>query len=113
MASTENLERLEGLVKTLTPLAGKQRGELIEAAQWNQLVGAVLEVARASLAQAVEDTVSDHKHTDMVALEWLTPKLRDLVTSGMLSDPASESGSKAPPVEVEARLGENGVASSP
>ena len=91
MATTENLERLEGLVKTLAPLASKQRGELIEAGQWNALVDGVLEVARASLAGAVDDSVPQHKHTDMVALEWLTPKLRDLVSGGTLSDPASQS----------------------
>lgn len=91
MATTENLERLEGLVKTLTPLATKQRGELIEAGQWNALVDGVLEVARASLAGAVDESVPQHKHTDMVALEWLTPKLRDLVSGGALSDPASQS----------------------
>lgn len=91
MPTIENLERLEGLVKTLTPLAKKQRGELIEAAQWNQLVDGVLEVARASLAQAVEETVPQHTHTDMVGLEWLTPKLRSLVSEGSLSDPASQS----------------------
>lgn len=91
MATTENLERLEGLVKTLAPLANKQRGELIEAGQWNALVDGVLEVARASLAGAVDETVPQHKHTDMVALDWLTPKLRDLVSGGALSDPASQS----------------------
>jgi hypothetical protein len=91
MTVVENLERLEGLVKTLAPLANKQRGELIEAGQWNQLVGSVLEVARASLAQAAADVVPQHKHTDMVALEWLTPKLRSLVTEGGLSDPAGET----------------------
>lgn len=90
MATTENLERLEGLIKTLAPLATKQRGELIEAGQWNALVGGVLEVAKASLAGAVEETVLQHKHTDMVGLEWLTPKLRNLVSSGSLSDPASQ-----------------------
>lgn len=91
MPTIENLERLEGLVKTLTPLSNKQRGELIEATQWNQLVGGVLEVARASLAEAVDESVPQHKHTDMVALEWLTPKLRALVSGGGLSDPANES----------------------
>lgn len=91
MATTENLERLEGLVKTLAPLADKQRGELIEAGQWNALVDGVLEVARASLAGAVEETVPQHKHTDMVGLEWLTPKLRDLISGGALTDPASQS----------------------
>jgi len=91
MPTIENLERLEGLVKTLTPLAKKQRGELIEAAQWNQLVDSVLEVAQAGLAEAAEETVPQHKHTDMVGLGWLTPKLRELVTGGVLSDPASES----------------------
>lgn len=91
MATTENLERLEGLVRTLTPLADKQRGELIEAADWNQLVDSVLEVARASLAQTVDETVPQHEHTDMVGVEWLTPKLRGLVSGGGLSDPASAS----------------------
>lgn len=91
MATTENLERLEGLVKTLSPLANKRSGELIEAAQWNQLVGGVLEVARAGLAQPVDETVPEHKHTDGVSLEWLTPKLRALVTEGGLSDPTSQA----------------------
>lgn len=91
MPTIENLERLEGLVKTLTPLASKQRGELIEASQWNQLVDGVLEVARASLAGPVDDSVPQHTHTDVVGLAWLTPKLRSLVSEGGLSDPASQS----------------------
>lgn len=91
MPTTEDLERLEGLVKTLSPLANKHRGELIEATQWNQLVDGVLEVARACLAQPPTESVPQHKHTDMVGLEWLTPKLRELVTGGTLSDPARET----------------------
>ncbi len=90
MPTIENLERLEGLVKTLTPLANKQRGELIEAGQWNQLVDGVLEVARASLAQPVDESVPQHNHTDMVGLEWLTPKLRELIEGGPLADPSKE-----------------------
>jgi hypothetical protein len=88
MPSVAELERLEALVSRLRQISGKQRGELIEAEAWNQLVSAVIDIGRAT----IEDTsseVASHKHNDQVSLEWLDPKLRGIVLEGGLGDPGS------------------------
>ena len=54
------------------------------------LAGALIEVARAVLAQPVAATVPAHSHADQVAVGWLDDNLRSLVARGPLSDPAVE-----------------------
>ena len=41
MPTTAELERIEALVARMLPLSTKRRGELIEAEEWNLLVGAL------------------------------------------------------------------------
>lgn len=86
MATVAELERLKELLDRLGPLSMKQRGELIEADDWNLVVGSLIELSRA----AVEDpdtSVPPHEHTDQVGIGWLDPRVRDLVTGGGLADP--------------------------
>ncbi|WP_134681114.1 hypothetical protein [Paracoccus ravus] len=88
MATIAELERLEALVANLKGLAGKQRGELIEAETWNRLVSAVIDIGRATIEDR-SDEVPRHSHSDQVALDWLDPKLKALVLEGGLGNPAS------------------------
>lgn len=82
MPTTAELERIEALVTRLLPLSSKRRGELIEAAEWNVLVGALLEIGRATLDLGAAGAVPDHAHPDQVAIGWLDPRLRELVSGG-------------------------------
>ncbi|WOD39726.1 hypothetical protein [Nodosilinea sp. E11] len=100
MPTVAELERLQALISRLTPLAQRQRGELIQAQDWNALVGVVIEVARAVLAEAAPDAVPPHEHPDQVKLAWLDPRLRTLLEKGPLSDP----GSTAKLSELERRI---------
>ena len=84
-------DRLGALVTQLIPLADAGTGELIKAQDWNLLAGALIEVARAVLAQPVAAAVPPHSHADQVAVGWLDDNLRGLVARGPLSDPAVES----------------------
>lgn len=89
MPTVEELERLGALLARLAPLGDKQRGELIEAADWNALTGAVIEVARVVLAEDRGDAVAAHTHPDQVGVGWLDSSLRTLVQRGPLADPAA------------------------
>lgn len=89
MPTVAELERLQALIDRLTPVGSKQRGELIEAADWNTLTGVLTEVARVVLAEEREAAVGVHDHPDQVAVGWLEPKLRLLVERGPLADPAA------------------------
>ena len=91
MTTVADLARLENLVNRLTPLTGKVRGELIEAGDWNQLTGALLDLAKISLGEGSSDAVPVHEHQDQVDVGWLTPKLRSLITEGGLRDPAAQA----------------------
>ena len=91
MPTVSELERLQALVGRLAPLAAKQRGELIEAGDWNDLVGALIEVARAVLAEDRTEGVPDHEHNDQVTAGWFDPRLRQQVLGGPLADPAAEA----------------------
>lgn len=88
MPSVAELDRLQGLVTRLVPLTTTQTGELIKSDDWNTVVGALLETARAVVASASE-AVPAHEHPDQVALGWLDPRLRQLVQQGPLGDPAA------------------------
>jgi hypothetical protein len=91
MPTAVELERLQALVSRLTPLTDVGPGELIRAQDWNVVVGALIEVARAVLTDAAEDgEPPPHEHADQVSIGWLSPALRDLVERGPLADPAAE-----------------------
>lgn len=91
MPSAAEIERLRALVARLTPLSTKQRGELIAADDWNLLVGALIEVGRATLGTGAAETVAPHEHADQVGIGWLDPRVRQLVTGGGVKDPAVET----------------------
>ncbi|CRZ14807.1 hypothetical protein [Mycolicibacterium neworleansense] len=89
MASVADIERLKALTDRLLPLSSRARGEVIAAADWNTVVGALLEVARAVVADGTETAVPAHDHPDQVTLGWLDPRLRTLIEGGPLSDPVA------------------------
>lgn len=90
MPTVAELERLDGLVRRLTPMADVQRGALIRAGDWNALVSALLEVLRAVLADDATATApAPHEHIDQVNLGWLDPRVRALVERGPLSEPTA------------------------
>jgi archaellum component FlaC len=92
MATVADIERLKALTDRLLPLSSRARGEVIAADDWNAVVGALLEIARAVVAGGSTDTaVPEHDHPDQVALGWLDPRLRRLIERGPLADPASTS----------------------
>jgi hypothetical protein len=91
MPTVADLERLEALIERLQPLALKQRGELIAAADWNVAVGALIEIGRAALATDDSDTIPPHEHTDQVGIGWLDPRVRQLLTGGGVKDPAVDA----------------------
>ncbi|UJP39270.1 V-type ATP synthase subunit I [Cellulomonas palmilytica] len=90
MATAVEIERLQALVERLGPLAGKTRGELIAADDWNTLVSAIVEIGRATVATG-QAGVPQHEHPDQVGIGWLDPQLRQIVTGGGLKDPALDS----------------------
>src|SRR5215470_16314028 len=91
MPTVAQLDRLKALVDKLTPLMQIQRGELIRAQDWNDVVGTLLEVARAVLADDVTpQTVPPHEHPDQVKTSWLDPTLRAILQGGPLVDPAQD-----------------------
>jgi len=101
MATVAELERLDALVRRLLPMTAIQSGSLIRATDWNALVGAVLELARAVLANHHESVVGEHEHVEQVTLGWLAPPLRALIERGALSDPAAA----AKLADLERRVG--------
>ncbi|WP_437569792.1 hypothetical protein [Sorangium sp. So ce542] len=86
MPTQASLERLQALVAKLTPLSHVQRGALIRAQDWNDLVASVLDVARAVLGEDRIAEVPPHDHADQVTAAWLDPKLRATVEKGPLAD---------------------------
>jgi hypothetical protein len=90
MATTTELQRVQDLIARLLPLSRVERGELIRAEDWNEVVGALIDIARALLGQRSETTVPPHEHVNQVSAAWLDPRLRVLVERGTLSDPAAE-----------------------
>ena len=87
MPTVEDLDRLQGIVSRLVPLAETRRGELIRADDWNTIVAALLELARAVLAEERDETAPTHSHDDQVQLSWLDARLRSLLQEGPLGDP--------------------------
>jgi len=89
MATVAELERLSALTQRLIPISQFQRGALIRADDWNLLTAAVIELARAVLLDPKSGTVTEHDHPDEVDIGWLTPRLRELIEQGGLSDPVA------------------------
>jgi hypothetical protein len=87
MPTVEELDRLAALLRRLGPLSEQQVGELIRAEDWNLLVRAVMETARA-MVEAEAPPVPPHDHPDQVQVGWLDPRLRQMVESGPLGDSA-------------------------
>lgn len=88
MPTVEEVDRLTALLTRLTPLGDQHIGDLITAQDWNTLVSAVIEVARALVDESTS-AVPPHEHPDQVALGWLDPRLRTLVENGPVGDPAA------------------------
>ena len=90
MATPAELVRLDALITRLTPLSQAARGELVRADDWNTIVLAIVELARAVYAEAELVDVPPHHHFDEVSLAWLDKQLRTLVSGGALKDPVQE-----------------------
>ena len=90
MATPQDLDRLRALLGQLAQIGAARRGELIRAEDWNILVAALADVARAVLAAEGSDAVPAHEHPDQVDAEWLSPSLRELLERGPLADPAMQ-----------------------
>lgn len=91
MPTTEDLALLKSLLDRLSSIGQAQRGELILAEDWNNLVDTVSTIARTVLGQEEAEEVPDHDHLDQVSVEWLVPLLRDQLQRGPLADPAMQS----------------------
>lgn len=98
MASVADIDRVSAIVRTLDALGNVRPGDVIQAQQWNDLVGAVKGLAHAVLG-AREETVPPHDHTGQVKLSWLDAPLRAMVEKGR-SDPVLDIRF----VEVERKL---------
>lgn len=90
MATSAELQRLDGVLTRLAPLAQAARGDLIKAENWNAVVNAIIELARAILAESAAAEIPPHTHIDEVSLGWLDKQLRTLISGGSLKDPIQE-----------------------
>ncbi len=90
MATSAELQRLDGVLTRLTPLAQAARGELIKAENWNAVVTAIIELARAILERSATAGIPAHTHIDEVSIGWLDKQLRTLISGGALKDPIQE-----------------------
>jgi hypothetical protein len=86
MPAAAETDRLRSIVATLQALGNAQRGDLITAQRWNDLVSVVTSLAQSMLAAQENDFVPPHEHPDQVKLSWLDPELRGMVEKGG-SDP--------------------------
>lgn len=87
--SSGELDRIQGIVAALQGLGNAQRGDLIRAQQWNDLVSLVGSVAQMLLTTLQQErAVPPHDHPDQVKSSWLDPSLRALIEKGSLADPA-------------------------
>jgi hypothetical protein len=91
MPTAQDLDTLRALLAKLRTVSSFQPGELIRAADWNTLAGAVADLAQAVLAAESTATVPPHQHLDQVDLTWFTQQLNDLVQRGPLADPATQN----------------------
>ncbi len=81
-----DLERLQAVVGRLAPLSSAVTGDLIRAQDWNALVLAVVDIARAVLAEGPA-TVPPHDHVGQVKSSWLDARLATTLERGALADP--------------------------
>ena len=89
MASTEQLKRVADLLDILEPLDEKQRGNRIEADDWNALVGVVKGVLEIDRVQEEAGPVrleerfatKEHQHIGEVSVDWLDAELRSAVVA--------------------------------
>src|SRR5262249_60302818 len=86
--ATNILDKIAALTDKLTPLGGKQRGQRIEADDWNALINVLtglLEIDK-SQEQVVEAGLDqnyarkDHQHIGEVTIDWLDPSLKSALT---------------------------------
>jgi predicted nucleic acid-binding Zn-ribbon protein len=86
MPTAAESDRIRSVVATLQSLGNAQRGDLITAQRWNDLVSVVTSLAQMMLAAQQNEFVPPHEHPDQVKLSWLDPALRAMVEKGP-SDP--------------------------
>jgi hypothetical protein len=79
-------DKLQGVITRLTPLSAVVSGDLIRAQDWNALVAALVDVARAVLAE-VPTSVPAHDHLGQVKNTWLDPALSTVIQRGPLAEP--------------------------
>ena len=91
MPTAQDLDTLRALLAQLQTVSTFQPGELIRAADWNTLAGAVAQLAQHVLAAESAAAVPPHQHLDQVDLTWFTQQVSDLVQRGSLSDPAAQN----------------------
>jgi hypothetical protein len=91
MPTAQDLDTLHALLAQLQTVSSFQPGELIRAADWNTLAGAVAQLAQLVLAAESAATVPPHQHLDQVDLTWFTNQVSDLLQRGPLSDPAAQN----------------------
>ena len=91
MPTAQDLDTLRALLAKLQTVSSFQPGELIRAADWNTLAGAMAELAQAVLATDSAATVPPHVHLDQVDLTWFTNQVNDLIQRGPLADPATQN----------------------
>jgi hypothetical protein len=82
MPTAAESDRLRSVVAGLQALGNAQRGDLITAQRWNDLVAIVTSLAQLVLASVESDVVPPHEHPDQVKLSWLDPALRAMVEKG-------------------------------
>jgi len=81
-----DVDRLKAIVDRLAPLSTTVSGDLIRSQNWNALVLAVMDLARAILAEGPV-TVPPHEHVGQVKAEWLDARLSTTIQRGPLADP--------------------------
>lgn len=99
-------ERLQAVVSRLSPLSNAATGDLIRAQDWNALVAAVVDLARAVLAEGPA-TVPPHDHVGQVKSSWLDPRLATTLERGTFADPEAASrlgGAERAVTAVDGRL---------
>jgi hypothetical protein len=86
MPTAAETDRLRSIVASLQALGNAQRGDLITAQRWNELVSVVTSLAQIVLSSRENEVVPPHEHPDQVKLSWLDPALRAMIENGP-SDP--------------------------
>jgi hypothetical protein len=82
MPTAAETDRLQSVVARLQTLGNVQRGDLVTAQRWNDLVSVVTSLAQMMLEMRDDRAVPPHEHPDQVKLSWLDPALRGLVEKG-------------------------------